>query len=131
MKKKLTFVLWIFLTLICIQVSALEEVSPPFLYKIVSPEAWEESLLQDQVARTAIDIDFIHLSSEEQVAQTAQKFWNGKDYILLKIDTNKLLGNLVFETNPGGSTKYYHLYEGIIPLDAIVEINVVLKTPNL
>jgi peptide deformylase len=36
---------------------------------------------------------------------------------------------LAFETNPGGSTKYYHLYDGFIPVNSIVESTIVYQQP--
>lgn len=41
--------------------------------------------------------------------------------MVLKIDPSKLIGKLVFEVNPGGTQKYYHLYNGKIPLNAVIE----------
>lgn len=93
-----------------------------YLYRIVSPQEWQESQSQKQVVTTAFDKDFIHLSTEEQVPKTAQKFWNHKAYVVLKIDPKKLVGRLALESNPGGATLYYHLYDGKIPLDAVVEV---------
>jgi uncharacterized protein (DUF952 family) len=69
-----------------------------------------------------MDTDFIHLSKEEQISHVVQKFWNNRDYIVLKLASERLIGHLIYETNPGGMTYYYHLYEGSIPIDAVVEI---------
>lgn len=102
-----------------------EKMTPHYLYRIVSTEDWQKSQEQKQVVTSAIDKDFIHLSTEEQVPQTAQKFWKGKDYVILKLDSKKLDGRLVYETNPGGATRYYHLYDGKIPLEAVVNSKVV------
>lgn len=98
-----------------------ETFSPEYLYRIVSPEQWQESLLQNQVVNSSMDKDFIHLATKEQLTHITQKFWNNKDHIILKLDSKKLTGRLNYETNPGGTTKYYHLYEGNVPLDAVVE----------
>ncbi|MEI8124498.1 MAG: DUF952 domain-containing protein [Parachlamydiaceae bacterium] len=95
---------------------------PQYLYKIVSPEDWEASRLKNEVVISQIDTDFIHLATENQIPHVAEKFWNGKPYTILKLDSKKLRGRLVYETNPGGNTQYYHLYEGRIPLDAVVTI---------
>ena len=67
-----------------------------------------------------LDNAFIHLASEEQLPHVTEKFWKGQDYVVLKIDTKQLVGRLVHETNPGGSNKYYHLYDGYIPIKAVV-----------
>ena len=105
------------------QVSRIKEemTTPEFLYKIVSVEQWQASQFCPVIVLSSMDNDFIHLSSESQLAHVAQKFWQHIDYVVLKLASNKLNGQLVYETNPGGSNKYYHLYNGSIPLDAVVE----------
>ncbi len=107
-----------------------ENSSPEYLYRIVSTEQWEESLHQNQVVNSSIDKDFIHLATEEQLAHIAQKFWNNKDHIILKLASKKLTGRLVYEANPGGTTLYYHLYKGNVPLDAVVEVSKVHAINN-
>ncbi len=107
-----------------------ENPSPEYLYRIVSPEQWQESLLQNQVVNSSLDKDFIHLATEEQLTHIAQKFWNNKDHIILKLASKKLPGRLIYETNPGGTTLYYHLYEGNVPLDAVVEVSIVRAINN-
>ena len=92
---------------------------PDHLYKIVSPEQWQKS--QKKVVTSSIDKDFIHLAKEDQVPNVVKKFWNNRDYIVLKLVSKKLVGRLIYETNPEGSTRYYHLYEGTIPIEAVVE----------
>lgn len=99
--------------------------TPEYLYKIVSVEQWEASQCENQVVISSMDIEFIHLAMEEQVSHVAEKFWTNQDHVILKIDPKKLIGCLVYETNPGGKTYFYHLYEGTIPLDAIVSISIV------
>lgn len=98
---------------------------PEYLYKIVSTEQWQESLSQNQVVNSLIDKDFIHLATEEQLEHVAQKFWKNKDYRILKLASKKLMGRLVYETNPGGTTRYYHLYEGVVPLDSVVDVSII------
>lgn len=90
------------------------------LYKIVSVENWEKS--KKQVALDSADDLFIHLALENQLERILSKFWSGQTCIVLKVDPAKLEGQLVFEVNPGGTNKYYHLYEGSIPVDAIIEV---------
>ena len=99
--------------------------TPEYLYRIVSQDQWETSRLQNEIVLSSIDEDFIHLATEDQVAHVAHKFWNQMDYTILKLDSKKLVGRLIYETNPGGTTKYYHLYEGSIPLDAVVGVAIV------
>lgn len=96
--------------------------NPEHLYKIVSKEQWQASLEGNEVVLSAQDQDFIHLAKEDQVAHVVQKFWTNADHIVLKLVAKKLKGRLIYETNPGGSTKHYHLYEGCIPLEAVEEV---------
>lgn len=97
---------------------------PDYLYKIISQEDWQKSLLQNEVASSPKDEDFIHLAKEDQIVHVIQKFWKNQNYIVLKLDSKKLGGRLIYETNPGGNTLYYHLYEGNIPLEAVMEATV-------
>lgn len=97
--------------------------APKYLYKVVSPADWQKSQEQKVIQTSSIDDTFIHLAKEDQVPHIVQKFWNNKDYVVLKLDTKKLVGRLVYENNPGGTTLYYHLYEGKIPLDAVVDVS--------
>lgn len=98
-----------------------QTLTPEYLYKIVSPEQWQHSLSQSQIALSSTDKEFIHLATEDQVSNVVKKFWSGKDYIILKITSEKLEGCLIYETNPGGINKYFHLYDGNIPFEAVVE----------
>lgn len=110
------------------EIQMIQHSTPEYLYKILSPEQWQESLLHNEIALSSMDKDFIHLTKEEQVVQVAQKFWENMDYIVLKLASRRLMGRLVYETNPGGSTHYYHLYEGNIPLDAVADVTIVRVT---
>mgnify|MGYP000081177397 CR=1 FL=1 len=98
-----------------------ESVVPTYLYKIVSVEDWEKSQGKEYLVTGSIDSSFIHLATEEQVVPVAKKFWEGKSYVVLRVDPKKMIGRLVYETNPGGTTHYYHLYEGKIPIEAVVD----------
>lgn len=93
------------------------------LYKVISPKTWEESLCRLEVVPSEIDSQFIHLSTKRQLAHVIDKYWRGQEYLVLKLATNKLVGRLAYEVNPGGTTRYYHLYEGSIPLEAVIEVS--------
>lgn len=99
-----------------------EKTTPEYLYKVISVEGWQESQQQDHVVNSAIDDKFIHLATEKQLPHVTHKFWHGKKFFILKLDPKKMKGRLVFEVNPGGTIHYYHLYEGIIPLDAVIDV---------
>jgi len=85
---------------------------------------WAKS--RETVHLPSMDADFIHLSTEDQLERIIKKFWvDVSEYVVLKIETEKLPGKLVLETNPGGTNQYYHLYDGSIPLSAIVETKII------
>ena len=95
---------------------------PDYLYKLMSPENWTQSQKQDNLVLYSIDTDFIHLATKEQIDRVAKKFWRDKDFVVLKLDPKKIIGKLVYESNPGGSQKYYHVYNGHIPTGAVVAV---------
>jgi len=96
------------------------EERPNFLYKVISRDDWAKSCKAVHLSST--DADFIHLSTEDQLERIIEKYWaSASEYVVLKIETAKLSGKLVLEANPGGTNQYYHLYNGSIPLSAIVE----------
>lgn len=96
--------------------------NPAYLYKVISDEKWKKSQTREEVILSSMDTDFIHLATEEQLDHVIRKFWGDtRLFVVLKIDAGKLRGSLRLETNPGGTTKYYHLYVGGIPLTAIQE----------
>jgi len=103
-----------------------QEIVPPYLYKVISKENWKQSQSAKSLALSLDDQAFIHFSKEDQLERITAKYWSSvPEYMLLKISTAKLPGKLVFEANPGGTSKYYHLYEGSIPLEAIVESKII------
>jgi peptide deformylase len=104
--------------------------TPPFLYKILSLKNWQATQNGHTVALPADDNAFVHFSTEDQLEKILQKYWSeAPQYVILKIDGSKLEGRLAFETNPGGITKYYHLYDGFIPVHSILESKIVYKEP--
>lgn len=104
------------------------KMTPQYLYKVLSVEDWKKSQSMEVVKLTDADQDFIHLARDDQLDRIVRKYWDkAPEYIVLKIDTTKLPGKLVFEANPGGENKYYHLYGGSIPLKAVIESKIINK----
>lgn len=102
--------------------------TPQYLYKLLSIENWKKSQNMESVKLPDTDQDFIHFAREDQLDRIVRKYWDKiTQYVVLKIDTKKLPGKLVFEANPGGENKYYHLYDGSIPLKAVVESKIIKK----
>ena len=104
--------------------------TPQYLYKIISLPNWQVTQKRESVALSDEDRAFIHLATEEQVEKVLAKYWSDiQQFVILKVDTNKLKGRLVYEINPGGTTKYFHLYEGCIPFNSIAESKIVYRQP--
>lgn len=104
------------------------EMTPQYLYKVLSVEDWQKSQSMGSVKLAVADEDFIHLAREDQLNRIVEKYWDKiPEYVVIKIESTKLSGKLVFETNPGGENKYYHLYNGSIPLKAVIEAKIIKK----
>jgi uncharacterized protein (DUF952 family) len=96
----------------------------PYVYKIMSLPDWEESRQLGFLKILPIDEQFIHLCEEQQIPKITAKYWNEEQQIvILKLDPTKLHGQLVKENNPGGTTEYFHLYNGKIPLIAVLGVS--------
>lgn len=94
--------------------------TPDYLYKILSPASWQSSKGSDRLMLGPDDDTFIHLAEAHQVERIANKFFSGhREVVIVKLRSNELQGRLVKESNPGGTVKYYHLYDGFLPLKAV------------
>lgn len=95
--------------------------TPEYLYKLLSPAAWQQSQGSDRLVLGPDDTVFIHLAEAEQVDRIAKKFFSEHaQVVVIQLKTDDLPGRLVKEANPGGTTKYYHLYDGYLPFEAVV-----------
>ncbi|MCE5318891.1 MAG: DUF952 domain-containing protein [Parachlamydia sp.] len=95
---------------------------PKYLYKIVSMDNWCESQARPVLKLSNLDDQFIHLAAEKDIGRILEKYWEGyQEVVILKLVTDKLKGRMEYEANPGGTNKYYHLYNGTIPREAVVE----------
>lgn len=95
---------------------------PDSLYKVLSITNWRDSQYKESLVLDAADDKFIHFSTESQLDRILTKYWKNQDCVILKIDPKKILGQLILEANENGINKYYHLYNGVIPLNAITEV---------
>lgn len=123
-------ILQLLLTLLCLLPLALQSaltlpsdlIPPKYLYKITSMENWTESQQRPVLKLLITDDNFIHLATENDLERIMKKYCSDfSEVVILKLETEKLQGKLVYESNPGGTNKYYHLYNGSIPRDAVVE----------
>ena len=95
---------------------------PSNLYKVLSPADWAESQSSDRLKLSSMDDAFIHLSTEKQLAGVLDKFWKDQPCLVATVMGSLLPGRLVFEANRPGGDKYYHLYDGYIPCDAVIAV---------
>ncbi|MDN3507005.1 MAG: peptide deformylase [Simkaniaceae bacterium] len=108
----------------------MEAGQPDYLYKILSARNWRATEARKVVRLASEDHEFIHFSAEKQLDSIVEKYWSDvAEFAILKVDTSKLLGELVYEANPGRVNKYWHLYEGSIPFEAIAEAKIIYREP--
>lgn len=104
------------------------EQPPQYLYKVLSMADWDMSQKGSDVVLSEEDKVFVHLAKEDQLDRIIQKFWKDiPEFMVLKLLTASLKGQLVYEVNPGGENKYYHLYNGSIPMQAVVETKLIKR----
>ena len=91
------------------------------IYKIVAKDTWKEAWESGSFEGAEIDLvdGFIHFSTAEQVRQTAARFFQGRDdLVLIGVDASLLGDPLKWEPAADG-TLFPHLY-GPLPLPAVV-----------
>lgn len=92
------------------------------IYHITSGQNWQNAQAAGvYTADSLAQQGFIHASTREQVAGTANRFYAGQHgLLLLAIDTQRLKPELRFETVqlPSGETQFPHIY-GPLNLDAV------------
>ena len=89
-------------------------------FKIVSAADWAAFQAEDRYAGSAVDRadGYIHMSTAEQVADTARKHYAGRDgLMLLTVDLEALGPALQWEPSRGGDL-FPHLYADL-PLSAV------------
>jgi len=91
------------------------------VYKIVATEEWTRAEATGVFAGAAIDRadGFIHFSTAAQVAETAAKWFAGRnDLTLAAVDAKSLGDHLRWEPSRGGAL-FPHLYADL-PMNAVV-----------
>lgn len=84
----------------------------PLIYKILTDEQWRRMQTGGQISGAPVDLKdgFVHLSTAEQVAETAAKHFAGQDGLwLLAVDDARLGDALKWEPSRGGAL-FPHLY---------------------
>lgn len=93
------------------------------IFHITTRHEWVAALSQGVYKPLMFDVeDFIHCSTAEQVADTANKFFKDEpDLILLCINTARVKGNIVYENLVGGEKLYPHIYAPL-NMDAVIKV---------
>lgn len=89
------------------------------LYKIVSAAEWRAAVARGVFEGAAVDLrdGFIHLSTAQQVRETAARHFAGQDGLLLVGFREAELANLKWEPSRGGDL-FPHVYGVIDPARA-------------
>lgn len=88
-------------------------------YKIVDRDEWDAALLDGAYAGSAVDRadGYIHMSTAEQLAETARRHYAGRDrLVLVTVALSRLGQGLRWEPSRGGAL-FPHLY-GPLPTAA-------------
>lgn len=93
------------------------------LYKILSEQEWRQAESAGFFAGSPVDIQdgFIHLSSAEQVRETAARHFAGRDGLVLVAFPEGALAGLTWEPSRRGEL-FPHVY-GAISIQAAVSVD--------
>lgn len=89
-------------------------------YKIIDAAEWREAVAEGVYAGSAVDLadGYIHLSTADQLDETARKHYAGRDnLVLLTVDLTALDDTIVWEASRGGAL-FPHIY-GPLPVKAV------------
>ncbi len=90
------------------------------IYKIATREQWDEAEAKQVFLGAPVDFEdgYIHFSTAAQVAETAARYFAGRDdLVLVAVDAAALGEALKYEPSRGGDL-FPHLY-GTLPLEAV------------
>ncbi len=91
-------------------------------FKIVDAAEWREAVAEGAYAGSAVDRadGYIHLSTADQLSETARKHYAGRENLmLLTVDLSRLEDTIVWEPSRGGAL-FPHIY-GPLPVTAVTE----------
>jgi uncharacterized protein (DUF952 family) len=93
------------------------------IYHIIPEADWRKALELGSYQPESLEAEgFIHLSKQEQVTNTAQRYYAGRsDLMLLQVETEKAVGEVKFENTTGGEELFPHLYS-LLNLDAVINV---------
>ncbi|MDQ1154299.1 DUF952 domain-containing protein [Brevundimonas sp. SORGH_AS_0993] len=92
-------------------------------YKIVDAADWRAAVAEGRYEGAPVDLadGYIHMSTQDQLAETARKHFAGQsDLLLLSVDLGRFDGELVWEPSRGGAL-FPHLYAPL-PVAAVTAL---------
>lgn len=92
------------------------------IYKILGIDEWRAAQAAGEFRGSAADLadGYVHLSTAEQVVETAARHFAGqRGLVLLTVDAQRLGEHLRWEPAPRRGSLFPHLYASL-PLDAVV-----------
>lgn len=94
------------------------------IYHITTDAAWNISRELGEYTTVSLKEEgYIHCSQESQLPDVKQRYFEGRnDLLLLTIDTEKLTSPVIFEWSPTVQNTFPHVY-GPINIDAVTEVN--------
>ena len=95
---------------------------PTLAYKIIDAADWDAAQAAGAYAGSAVDLadGYIHMSSADQLGETATKHYAGRTgLVLLTVDLEALGPDLVWELSRGGAM-FPHLYADL-PVSAVIQ----------
>lgn len=91
------------------------------IYKIAPETLWREAEASGELLGSPVDLadGFIHLSTSDQVRETATKHFQGQpNLLLIAVDTDSLGDALKWEPSRGGDL-FPHLYRSLKTVEAV------------
>jgi uncharacterized protein (DUF952 family) len=100
----------------------MKEKRPSRIFHIAGQDKWQDALENGAYAAESLDKEgFIHFSTGRQLLRTANKFYFGRqDVVLLEVNPRKLAAELHYEPIEDGE-EFPHLY-GPLNLDAVTSV---------
>jgi len=95
------------------------------IYHVTTGKEWKTALENGFYEAPSLSIEgFIHLSQKGQVAGVLERYYKGKqDLLLLHVDEKMVKAPLKYELAPSVNEEFPHIY-GVINLDAVVDVEV-------
>ncbi len=93
------------------------------IYHITSRDAWHQAQLARSYSAPSLATEgFIHASTHQQIVDTANRYYQGKEgLVILEIDTDLLASPLRFEEAPGLGQQFPHIY-GLLQVAAVARV---------